>query len=131
MTGQLLQFLGSLAAILVLAAIARWLKLGPSPRLASEDEARTASQEAADGFHPTHIGLDKEGSGALLANAAGEVLLLRPHGTHFAGRILTPAARVRLEDGGLAIDTAERRFGTAHLAIDNPQAWVQRIEAIR
>ena len=127
---QLLQFVGSLAAILVLAAIAWALKLGPAPALSTEEGARQAASEAVDGFEPEDIALDRQGRAALLRDATGAILLLRPHGTHFAGRLLGPQARARLEDGRLVVDTAEKRYGSVTLDIADPQAWVQRIEAI-
>ncbi len=127
---QLPQFLGSLAAILVLAAIAWGLKLGPERRLESEDDARRVANEAVDGFEAVQLALDREGRGALLSDRAGRILLLRQHGTHFAGRILGPSATVRREGDALVVDTAERRYGAARLEIDDAPAWVQRIEAI-
>lgn len=127
----LLQFLGSLAAILALAGLAWWLKLGPAPRLADEDAARAAADEAVSGFIPTDIGLDREGRGALMRDAEGRVLLLRPHGVHFAARLLTPLASATIEGDALVIDTAEKRYGAARLVLDNPSAWVQAIEAIK
>ena len=131
MDPQLLQFLGSLAAILVLAGIAWGLKRGPERKLESEDEARRAAGEAVDGFDAIDLSLDREGRGALLADAEGHVLLLRPHGTHFAGRILTPAASATIEGDTLIIDTAEKRYGAARLVLDDAPAWVQRIKAIK
>ena len=131
MQDQLLQFLGSLAAILLLAGLAWCLKLGPERRLSSEEEARRAAAEAADGFEATDLALDAEGRAALLRDAGGRIMLLRPHGTHFAGRILTPAATARIEDDTLVVDTSERRYGSAVLRIAEPQAWVKRIEAIK
>ena len=130
MEDQLLQFLGSLLAILVLAGLAWWLKLGPERTLSNEDDARLAASEAVDGFDAVDVALDAEGRGALLYDATGRILLLRPHGTHFAGRILTAQASANLENGRLVIDSAERRYGLTRLFIDDPQAWVQRIEAI-
>ncbi|WP_417323064.1 hypothetical protein [Erythrobacter aureus] len=127
----LLQFAGSLLAILALAAFAYWLKLGPAPRLADEEAVRIAADEAVSGYEPVAIGLDRSGKGALMRDAAGRVLLLRQHGSHFAGRILTSAARVRSEGSTLLIDTAEKRYGTARLVLDDPAAWVRTIEAIR
>ena len=127
----LLQFLGSLAAIFALAGVAVWLKLGPAPRLADETEARIAAEEAVSGFEPVAIGLDRDGRGALLRDAAGRVLLLRPHGVHFAGRILSGAASVRRDGDMLVIDTAERRYGAARLALDDASAWVDAIEAVK
>ena len=128
---QLLQFLGSLAAILVLAGIVWGLKLGPERKLDSEDEARRAADEAVDGFDATHLSVDREGRGALMSDASGNVLLLRPHGTHFAGRILTPEASATIEGDTLIIDTAEKRYGAARLVLDDAPAWVQRIEGIK
>lgn len=130
MSGQLVQFLGSLAAILALAGIAAWLKLGPSLQLQDEEEARAAAREAVDGFEATEVALDRAGQGALLRDGEGRILLLRQHGTHLAGRLLGTAARAELADGRLYVHTAERRFGSAQLRIDDPQAWVQRIDAI-
>lgn len=126
----LLQFLGSLVAILALAAFARALKLGSEPRIASIDEARRAADEAVSGFDPIKIGLDDDGRSALLMEAEGRILLLRPHGSHLAGRILTAAARARIEEGTLVVDTAEKRYGAARLRLADPSAWMQAIEAI-
>ena len=131
MDPQLLQFLGSLAAILVLAGIAWGLKLGPERKLDSEEDARRAADEAVDGFDAVHLSLDREGRGALLSDASGNILLLRPHGTHFAGRILTAAAKANAEGGTLIIDTAEKRYGAARLVLDDAPAWVQRIKSIK
>mgnify|MGYP003118099099 FL=1 len=126
-----LQFAGSLIAILALAGLAYWLKLGPPPELANEEDARTAADEAVSGFAPVAIGLDRDGRGAILRDAGGRVLLLRPHGGHFAGRILTPQARASSDGEALVIDTAEKRFGAARLVLDDPRAWVRAVEAIQ
>lgn len=127
----LVRFLGSFIAILALAGIALWLKLGPTPRLSDEDEARAAADEAVSGFEPVVIGLDREGRGALLRDAEGRILLLRPHGTHFAGRLLSPDARMATEGDVLLVDTAEKGFGTARLTLDDPSAWMQALDAIK
>lgn len=126
----LLQFLGSLAAILALAGIAWWLKLGPAPRLADDAAARAAADEAVSGFDAVAIGLDSKGRGALLRDATGRVLLLRTHGVHFAGRILGPDANTEVFDRTIVIDTGERRYGAARLELDDPASWAKAIEAI-
>ena len=131
MPAELVQFLGSLAAILALAALACWLKLGPEPILENEDAARHAAMQALDGFEPQDVALDHAGKAALLQDDAGRILLLRPHGTHFAGRLLTSHAEATLDGDRLVIDTAERRFGSARLRIADPHAWVRRIDAIQ
>ncbi|MDG5748225.1 hypothetical protein P8Q88_08525 [Qipengyuania sp. XHP0207] len=125
------QFLGSLAAILVLSALAWQLKLGPTPRLEDDDAAVEAAEEAVSGFEPVAIGRDSHGHGALLRDAQGRILLLRPHGSHFAGRLLTAQAHAKLDDGALVIDTAEKRYGKARLSLADASAWMQAIEAIK
>ena len=127
----LIQFVGSLAAILALAGVARWLRLGPEPRLASDEAARIAADEAVSGFEPVAIGRDREGRGAVMRDSAGRVLLLRPHGGHFAGRLLARETRVRRDGDTLEIDPGERRYGTASLVLDDPETWVAAIDAIR
>jgi hypothetical protein len=123
----LLQFLGSLGAILALAGFARWLRLGPAPRLADEAAARRAADAAVSGYEPVAIALDRDGRGALLRDAAGRLLLLRPHGSHFAGRILTGSAAARTDGEALVIDSGERRYGSARLLLSDPRAWASAI----
>ncbi|MBX7482387.1 hypothetical protein K3174_07575 [Qipengyuania sp. 6D47A] len=131
MPPALFQFLGSLMAIFALAGIAFWLKLGPAPRLVDEDAARTAAAEAVSGFEAVAVGLDRDGRGALLRDGAGRVLLLRAHGVHFAGRVLSPASRAQRDGDTLLVDTAEKRYGAARLVLDDPSAWVDAIDAIK
>lgn len=126
----LLQFVGSLVAILALAWTARWLKLGPQPRLQDEAEARLAADEAVSGYSPVSIALDRDGGGALMRDAAGRPLLLRPHGTHFAGRILAAGAGARIDGDALVIDSGERRYGEARLTVPDPQQWARTIDAL-
>lgn len=127
----LLQFVGSLAAIAMLAALAWWLRLGPARRLESEADARREASEALDGFEAVDIALDRDGRAGLLRDARGQVLLLRQHGAHFAGRVLTPAAHARIDGGALVVDTAERRYGGVRLELDEPSVWLQHIESVK
>lgn len=129
MSSVLLQFLGSLGAILLLALAAQWLRLGREVRFTSEAEARKAAGEVAFGFDPVAVTLDRKGRAALLRDSRGQVMLLRPHGAHIAGRILNGRARASVVDGELHVDTAERRFGGAVLAIPAARAWQEAIAA--
>ena len=89
------------------------------------------TSEAADSFEPVEIALDRAGRSALLRDGAGQILLLRQHGTHFAGRVLTPAAYARIDGEALVVDTAEKRYGGVRLELDDPSLWVQHIESIK
>ena len=127
----LLQFIGSLIGIFLLAGLAYWLRLGPQPKLPSEDAARVAADQAVSGFDPVAIGLDREGHGAILRDAEGRLLVLRPHGSKFAGRVLTLEATVSAQGDRLVVDSGERSYGVVTLALDNVAAWVSAFEAIK
>ena len=127
----LLQFIASLMAILALAGVARWLRLGAAPRLGDENAARIAAQEAVAGFDPVAIAVDRQGRGALLRDASGQVMVLRQHGAHFAGRLLAPTATARRDGDMLIVDTADRRFGVARLEVADADAWANVIAQLR
>lgn len=126
----LLQFMGSLAAIFVLALLARMLKLGASPKLESESDARLAADQAVSGFEPVAIAIDRQGRGAILRDAENRILVLRQHGSHFAGRLLESSAKVKANGNTLRITTGERRFGGLELDLDNTATWVDAFEAL-
>lgn len=126
-----LLFLGSLIAILALAGITRWLGLGRNPRLANEDEARAAANEAVDGFEPVRIALDQSGAGALMEDGNQRLLLLKPHGNFFAGRIGGAAWQASRDGEELTIDSGETRFGTVSLVLDDAAYWANAIERLK
>jgi hypothetical protein len=128
---ELLVFAGSLAAIFLLAGLARGLRLGRDPVLASEAEAARWASEVHDGFLPSRTALDADGKGALLEDASGRLMVLKPHGGHFAGRILDGTARAEDAQGKLQIISGERRFGTVTLQLENAQDWASAINALR
>jgi len=130
MSPALLQFLGSLVAILALAGIAGWLGLGGDRRITSEAEARILADEAVSGFSPVATAVDAGGQAAVLHDAQGRVLILRRHGAQFAGRLLDEGATAAADGQCLQVDTGEVRFGSVMLQVKDPQAWVRTIEAI-
>jgi hypothetical protein len=126
-----IQLAGSLIAILALAWIAHRLRLGGDSRIRSEDEARALADEALHGFDPVEIALDKAGMGALCRDAAGRVLLLRRHGSHFASRLLDSHAHVRLDRGFLTLATADRTFGGVTFDLgDKAPIWAASLRRV-
>ena len=107
MSAQLLQFGGSLIAILALAWLARRLGLGGDARIRDEAHLRELAEEALCGFDPVDMAIDRAGLGALARDAQGRVILLRRHGAHFAGRLLDNHFHVRLDRNLLALGTGE------------------------
>jgi hypothetical protein len=130
----LLQTAGSLVAILALAGLAWWLKLGGAPLLSDDDSVRRAASEVEDGFTPVTIARDKGGVAALAHDAQGRIMLIRRHGNRFAGRILSPAAHADLwRDMGqttLEVDCGEARFGKTFLDLSDPDTWAAAINRV-
>lgn len=131
MTGQLLQFAGSLLAILALAWIAHKLGLGGDTRIRDEAQLRELAEEALCGFEPVDIAIDRGGIGAIARDAQGRVMLLRRHGTHFASRLLDNHLSVRLDRNLLSVGTGEKRFGTITLDLgDKAPAWAASLRRL-
>ena len=128
---QALQFGGSLAAILLLAWLARRLGLGGDPRLCDAHEARRLAGEALCGFEAQDVVLDRAGIGALLRDPAGRIMLLRRHGARWAARLLDSHAGVRLDRSFVTIAVSDRAFGAITLDLgDQAQAWASSLRRV-
>jgi hypothetical protein len=126
-----LQALASLAAILALAWLARQLRLGGDPRIASEAQARALADEAVCGFDPETLSIDRAGIGAIARDRLGRVLLIRQHGSHFAARQLTSHDGVRLDGRFLTLSTDDARFGKITLDLgDQAQVWAASLRRL-
>jgi hypothetical protein len=131
---MLLQTAGSLVAILALAGLAWWLRLGGSPKLTGDEDVRRAAAEVEDGFDPVTIARDAEGLAAIARDAQGRIMAIKRHGNRFAGRVLTPQARAVIwRDPGftaLEVDCGEARFGKVFLDLPDPEAWADAINEV-
>lgn len=131
----LVQTAGSLVAILALAGLAWWLKLGGAPALDSDEAVRRAAGEVEDGFAPITSACDAEGASALARDGAGRIMVIKRHGNRFAGRVLGPDAGARLwRDRGetaLEVDPGEPRFGTVFLILPDAEAWADAINRVK
>ena len=128
----LVQTAGSLVAILALAGLAWWMKLGGTPSLDSEEAVRRAADEVEDGFDP--VAVDFDGKAAITRDAQGRIMVIKRHGNRFAGRVLGPTAKAGIwQDPGhraLRVDSGERRFGTVFLDIAAPETWAEAINRV-
>ena len=99
----------SLAGVLGLALVARWLRLGES-RISSEAQARETAEQMLAGFiaHAALLGTD--GSAALVAGN-GSVAILKRHGAKIAARRLIAPLRLTQAIEGVRVETGERLFG--------------------
>jgi len=103
----------SLAGVIALALIARWLRLGES-RIASVAQARETAEQMLAGFiaHDAVIGTD---GGAALVAGSGAVALLKRHGARIAARRLIAPLQLSQGIEGVRIETGERLFGSVLL----------------
>lgn len=114
----------SLAAVLFMAAIAWWMKLGGDVRIRDEEQARILADQAVCGFKPVAVALDRAGIGALLRDGEGRQMLIRRNGAHFVGRLLDRNVVARLDRNFLTIGTGERTFGSITLDLGaDAQYW--------
>jgi hypothetical protein len=125
-----IQTAGSLVAILALAGLAWWLKLGGVPKLDSDDAVRRAAGEVEDGFSPVAAAFDAQGTGALVRDGAGRIMVIKRHGNRFAGRVLGPGAAAWVAGGQLEVVPGEARFGTVFLTLHDAEAWADAINEI-
>ena len=126
----LIQTAGSMVAILALAGLAWWLKLGGAPRLDSDDAVAHAAGEVEDGFSPVAATCDAEGASALARDTQGRIMLIKRHGNRFAGRVLGPGAAARVAGGQIEVVPGDPRFGTVFLTVTDPEAWAEAINAL-
>lgn len=126
----LVQTAGSLVAILGLAGLAYWMKLGGAPTLADEASLRRAADEVADGFEVADYALSHDHTAALARDGEGRIVLIRRHGNRFAGRVLTTHAAAQASGKVLTIDCGERRFGSTRLELDEAKAWADVINQL-
>lgn len=114
----------SLVAVLFMAGIAWWMKLGGDVRIRDEEQARILADQAVCGFRPVAMSLDRAGIGALLRDIDGRQMLLRRNGAHFVGRLLDRNVVARLDRNFLTIGTGERTFGSITLDLGpDAQYW--------
>ncbi|WP_133364620.1 hypothetical protein [Qipengyuania sediminis] len=129
--GFALQLIGSLAAILTLAWLAHRLGLGGDARIGSVEEARELAHESVHGFEAKEVAIDRAGMAALCRDASGRVLLLRRHGSHWAGRLIDSGATARLDRSLLTLAPADRRFGSVTLDLgDQAPAWAASLRRV-
>lgn len=131
---MLIQFGGSLLAILVLAALVWAMRLGGKPLLAGDADVARAAGEAVDGFEPVRSSIARGGEAALARDTHGRIMLIKRHGNKFAGRVLTSSATVCEEVDALVIrcgpDADSARFGAVRLALDDPAYWADAINRL-
>lgn len=129
---QFWMFAGSLATILALFALARGMKLGGKPSIDGEDTAKSIADQVEDGFEANRVSISRKRDAALLRESAGRIMVIKRHGGHFAGRILTSRASAHEEVDAIVVDpgSAEKQFGPVRLSLDDAASWADAINRL-
>ncbi len=131
---RILQFAGSLIAILVVGALVFALKLGRSTSLSTHTDAARAAAQVHDGYAANQSAISEAGNAAVLSDKAGQIMVIKAHGAHFAGRLLGAEASASVQGNVLSIATGEARFGTVSLTLTKadtgPDTWASAINQL-
>lgn len=100
---------GSLVAVLALAGIAAWLKLGGEPL--DEAAALDAAGDMLPGFVPEAVLLGSDGAAALVRGGEGRVAVVKVHGTQPAVRELVRPVGLASAGEGTILRSGDRMFG--------------------
>jgi len=120
---------GSLAAIVALYYVARWLGLGGDVRIADRLQAEALVQ--AEGFEPDDLIVDRGGIAAIARDSAGRHMLIRRHGVNFVARLLSTPLDARLDKNFLTIGTGDRAFGRITLDLgDAAGHWAASLRRV-
>ena len=127
---MLLQFVGSLIAILVVAALVVLLKLGGKPVFKDDADVKIAANEVEDGFEPERTSIARGGQAALAREEAGRIMVIKRHGNKFAGRILSAQASAKEEVDALVVDPGESQFGAVRMSLRDASYWADAINRL-
>lgn len=107
---------GSLAAILLLAAVAWRLRLGGDGRIETPEAAADAADHQLSDFVTGSAVVGVDGLAALAVDRTGaRVAVVKRHGARLAVREVGWAA-LRSTPDGVLVETGERRFGRVAVA---------------
>ncbi|HSG33838.1 MAG TPA: hypothetical protein VLA37_04825 [Sphingomonadaceae bacterium] len=131
MEAELLKFGSSLLAISLLVYIAWRMRLGGISRIETEAQLKDLADSAFCGFEPVRFAIAPDGKGAICEDAAGRIILLVPHGSNHAARLLGRESSARREDSRLVVDSGDASFPVVSLELgEASRSWENRINSL-
>ena len=100
---------GSLVAVLALAGVAAWLKLGGDPL--TEADAMDAAGDMLPGFVPEAALMGSDGAAALVRGRGERIALVKRHGAQPAVRELMRPVGWEAAGEGTIVRSDDRMFG--------------------
>lgn len=126
-----IQMAVSLAAVLALGWLARWMGLGGDIRIADQSHAIRLAHDGIYGFSGVDAAIDRAGYSALVRDRAGRHVLIMVKGNKFVTRLVTPPIEGRLDHKLLTIDLREPDCAPVTLNLgDKAQYWASGLRHI-
>lgn len=126
-----IQMAASLAAVLALGWLARWMGLGGDIRISDQSHALRIAHEGIYGFAGVDAAIDRAGYSALVRDREGRHVLIMVKGNKFVTRLVTPPIEGRLDHKLLTIDLREPDCAPVTLNLgDKAQYWASGLRHI-
>jgi hypothetical protein len=126
-----IQLVVSLAAVLALGWLARWMGLGGDVRIADQSHAIRVAHDGIYGFAGVDAAIDRAGYSALVRDRDGRHVLIMVKGNKFVTRLVTPPIEGRLDHKLLTIDLREPDCAPVTLNLgDKAQYWASGLRHI-
>jgi hypothetical protein len=126
-----IQMAASLAAVLALGWLARWMQLGGDTRITGKAHALQIAHDGIYGFAGVDTAIDRAGYSALVRDAHGRHALIMVKGNKFVTRLVTPPIEGRLDQKLLTIDLGEPDCAPVTLNLgDKAQYWASGLRHI-
>lgn len=117
----------SFIIILVVTALVRMLRLG-EVRLENRAMACHWAAKNIPFFVPDDAIISEDSQSALVNDADGRIVLIKRHGSKFAGRLLTPPIDAERHGAMWQINSNDKHFGKVSMQFDI--AGQQRLKAL-
>jgi hypothetical protein len=128
---QLITTAASLIAILALAGLARWLKLGGDVRISDGDHAKRIAYESLYGFAAVDAVVDRAGYSALVKDADSRHAVIYCLGNKFVTRMVPPSVEGRLDQKFLTLNLREADVASVTLNLGSAaQYWASGLRHI-
>jgi hypothetical protein len=131
MIAFVIQMAASLAAVLALGWLARWMGLGGDMRIADQAQAIRIAYDGIYGFEGVDAAIDRAGYSALVRDRKGRHILIMVKGNKFVTRLVSPPIEGRLDHKLLTINLREPDCAPVTLNLgDQAQYWASGLRHI-
>ena len=107
----------SFIIILCVTALVRGLRLG-EVRLESRAQACDWAMKNVPFFTASEAIISEDGQGALVSDHDGRIVLIKRHGSKFAGRLLERPLDIEREGPVWCVGSGDRQFGRVSMQFD-------------